>query len=72
MTYRPLDFSFEIPHLSDAPVATPVRDMGQEFIAVALDLTENMLGGTYRIALTPEEARELHDSLGRALRGMVR
>ncbi|MGP5483352.1 hypothetical protein ACTXMZ_10260 [Brachybacterium alimentarium] len=65
MTYRALDFSVEIPH--EDPVAHRVTDMGQQFIAVAVDLTDDMIAGFYRLALTHDEARHLHEGLGAAL-----
>lgn len=72
MSYRPLDFTIEIPELVDSPIATSVTDMGQKFIGVALDLTDHMVEGSYRIALTHDEASALHESLGSALKEMDR
>lgn len=67
MSYRQLDFSIEVPDLVDAPLVSPVTDMGQTFVGVALDLTDNLVAGRYRVALTLTEARALHAALGAAL-----
>lgn len=68
-TEREETFAIEIPVPSHAPLVTRVeRSSGKEvYLGLALDLTDDHNEGSYRVALTPAEARDLHTALGAAL-----
>lgn len=68
--HRPELFSVEIPVPEDTPqlVRRIERSAGCEaYLGIALNLTDNIDEGRYRVALTRTEARELYTALGDAL-----